>query len=143
MSPHGSSLFSETKLVQHTAELAGRSPHFGRRQMIEETLPRVFSPFRDGRSYTSQGVMVNGLRLLQLVDQRQHHVKLAHRPEPFRHLSKSAAQLPRRFRIEVEHGYQLPQAPRCDAGAVERAFVTAFHAGKDASEAAETVFEEV
>jgi hypothetical protein len=64
---------------------------------------------------------------VQLVDQHEQHIELAHGAEPRRHLAKPARQLARRAVFELQHRNQLAQTSRGHARLMQGADVTLLH----------------
>jgi hypothetical protein len=119
--------FGHPKLLANPVELVSEAPQTLDRQPRGHSLTGVVAILRDANADPPDGAAPPAAGNMQLVDQQQQHVQLAHGAQPGRDFSQPTAELVSLGAVELEHRKQLAKAARGDPDAMERARVAVLH----------------
>ena len=96
------------------------------RKPVGQMLPGAVPLLGDGHRHAAERRLVKTARNMQLVYQEKQDVELANAAETAGDLAKTASEAPRRARLQLQHGHELPQPPRRNAGPVKRHHLSLF-----------------
>jgi hypothetical protein len=135
--------FRFRQLVSQRRQPLRHSTHVSKGQIVGQLAPNVVALLGHGNRHAAQWITVLAPGAVQLVDQVEQHVELAHRTQAAGDFPQPPVELVGDVRIDLQNRNQFAQPPRRDAGAVDHADLSLLESAQDAVEALEARVEKV